>query len=114
LKRTKMNDLFGSMRMILPEHRAALLEHNAERDLEPRPAVDEDDFGEMCFRIYDSTQYDYAINVKWFREVKRGLGVYETAWGVVKEIDANRRMFKLVNDWDSVWIRVEDVVSVTK
>ncbi len=114
MKRTKINDLFSSMRIILPEHRAAILEHNAERGLEPRPTVDEDDFGEMCFRIYDSTQYDYAITVKWFREVSRGLGVFETAWGVVKEIDANKRRFKLVNDWDSVWIRVEDVVSVTK
>jgi hypothetical protein len=110
----KIDDLFGSMRMILPEHKAEIQRMNVERDLVERPVVDEIDFDENCFRIYDSTQYDYAINVKWFREVRGGLGVYETAWGVVKEIDADKRRFRLVSDWDSVWIRVEDVVSVTK
>ena len=39
--------------------------------------------------------------------------MYETAWGVIKEIDADKRRFRLVSNWDSVWIRVEDVVSVT-
>jgi hypothetical protein len=110
----KIDDLFGSMRMVLPEHKAAILDHNAEKGLTPRPVIDEDDFGEMCFRIYDSTQYDYAITVKWFREVRRGLGVFETAWGVVREIDSARKRFKLANDWESRWIRVEDLVSVTK
>jgi YolD-like protein len=109
----KIDDLFGSMRMILPEHKAEIQRMNAERGLVERPVVDEIDFDENCFRIYDSTQYDYAISVKWFREVRSGLGVYETTWGVVKEIDANNRRFRLVSDWNSTWIRIEDVVSVT-
>ncbi|EMT54696.1 hypothetical protein I532_03790 [Brevibacillus borstelensis AK1] len=110
----KIDDLFGSMRMILPEYKAEIQRMSADRDLEPRPNVDEADFDEACFRIYDSTQYDYAITVKWFREMRRGLGVFETDWGVVKEIDAVRKRFKLVSDWDAKWIRIEDVVSVTK
>jgi hypothetical protein len=110
----KIDDLFGSMRMVLPEHKVEIQRMNTERELIERPVIDEIDFDENCFRIYDSTQYDYTITVKWFREVSRGLGVYETAWGVVKEIDADKRRFRLVSDWESVWIRVEDVVSVTK
>lgn len=110
----KLDDLFGSMRMILPEHKTEIQRMNEDRDLEPRPNVDEADFDEACFRIYDSTQYDYAITVKWFREVRRGLGVFETDWGVVKEIDTYGRRFRLVNDWDAEWIRIEDVMSVTK
>jgi len=110
----KINDLFGSMRMVLPEHRAAILEHNEERGLIERPVIDEVDMGEMCFRIYDSTQYDYAITVKWFQPVRGNLGVFETAWGVVREIDPERKRFKLANDWESRWINVKDIVSVTK
>lgn len=70
----KIDDLFGSMRMILPEHKAEIQRMNAERDLVERPVVDEIDFDENCSRIYESTQYDYAIHVKWFREVRGGLG----------------------------------------
>ncbi|QDS35815.1 YolD-like family protein [Brevibacillus brevis] len=110
----KIDNLFGSMRMVLPEHRTELLKHNEERDLIKRPEVDDDDFGEMCFRVYDSTQYDYAITVKWFVPTKGELGSLEEAWGVVREIDAIRKRFKLVSDWAVDWIKVEDLVSVTK
>lgn len=110
----KIDNLFASMRMVLPEHRAELLRHNEERDLIKRHIVGDDDFGEMCFRVYDSTQYDYAITVKWFVAKKGDLGTIEEAWGVVREIDAIRKRFKLVNDWAADWINVEDLVSVTK
>ncbi|WP_235615827.1 YolD-like family protein [Brevibacillus reuszeri] len=110
----KIENLFGSMRWTLPEQRAALLDHYAERGLIEKPAVDDDEFGEICFRIYDSTQYDYAINVKWFVAQKGRLGTLEEAWGVVREIEAVRKRFKLANDSNSRWINVEDIVSVTK
>lgn len=35
-------------------------------------------------------------------------------WGVVREIDAVSKRFKLVCDWDAQWINVEDLVAVTK
>lgn len=110
----KIDNLFASMRMVLPEHREVLLEHIEERDLIKRPDVDENDFGEMCFRIYDSTQYDYTVTVKWFVPKKGELGILEEAWGVVREIDAIRKRFKLVSDWSDDWINVEDLMSVTK
>ncbi|WP_409178549.1 YolD-like family protein [Brevibacillus fortis] len=110
----KIDNLFGSSRFVLPEQRAALIEHNEVRTLVERPAIDDDDFGEMCFRVYDSTQYVYAITVKWFVPRKGELGKLEEAWGVVREIDAVSKRFKLVCDWDSQWINVEDLVAVTK
>lgn len=76
----KINDLFGSMRWTLPEQGAAILDHNVERGLVQRPVIDEDDFGKMCFRIYDSTKYNYAITVKWFVPKKGNLGTFEEAW----------------------------------
>lgn len=76
----KIDNLFGSSRFVLPEQRAALIEHNEVCTLVERPAIDDDDFGEMCFRVYDSTQYDYAITVKWFLPMKGDLGRLEEAW----------------------------------
>lgn len=110
----KMDDLFDSIRVILPEQRAAILENNEILGFEPRPEIDEEDFGEMCFRIYDSTQYNYPINVKWFVPQKGDLGTFESAWGVVREIDKKYERFKLVSDWESHWINVRDLVSVKK
>jgi hypothetical protein len=110
----KIEDWFGSMRMVQPEQKTESRRVNADEGLAGRPVVDEIDFDENCFRIYDSTQYDYAINVTWFREMYGGRGVFETAWGIVKQIDPDERRFLLVSEWDSVWIRVEDVVRVTK
>lgn len=110
----KINDLFGSMRWTMPEQRQGIQQWTEERGLVERPVIDEIDFAENCFRIYDSTQYDYSINVKWFVPLKRQLGKYESAWGIVREIDTNRKQFKLVSDWESHWIKIEDLISVTK
>ncbi|RNB78018.1 YolD-like family protein [Brevibacillus panacihumi] len=110
----KMDDLFDSMRVALPEQRATNLENNEILGFEPRPEIDEEDFGEMCFRIYDSTQYNYPINVKWFIPQKGDFGTFESAWGVVREIDKKYEQFKLVSDWESHWINVRDLVSVKK
>lgn len=85
-------------------------------NLTPRPTVGEEDFGEMCFRIYDSVQYDYAINVRWFipSENESQLGQIVAAWGVVKELSFSEKRLHLVCDWDSNWINIEDLVSVSK
>ncbi|WP_419877538.1 YolD-like family protein [Brevibacillus centrosporus] len=111
---SKIDNLFGSMRWVLPEQKEAILGHNAERGLIERPFVNEEEFGEMCFRIYDSTQYDYAIFVKYFLPQKGQLGRLEKVWGVVREINPEKKQFKIVSDWESQWINVEDLVSVTK
>lgn len=112
-----IEDFSESMEMAVLKHALALTKSGEESpalSLVERPVVDEDDFGEMCFRVYDSTQYDYAITVSWFRETARGLGVVETAWGVVRNIDVGQKKFKLVNDWEAQWIGVEDLVRVVK
>ncbi len=95
--------------------------HHAERGCEEpasslvrRPTIEDEDFGEMCFRIYDSTQYNYPIQVKWFVRESGSLGTVESACGLVREIDAEQYLVKLVNKENSRWIKVKDIVSVTK
>ncbi|QQE75301.1 hypothetical protein KDJ56_04750 [Brevibacillus composti] len=112
-----IEDFSERMQSLYPPQTAAIPETDeapAETAWIARPVVEEDDFGEMCFRVYDSTQYDYAITVSWFSEKEGGRGVVETAWGVVRNIDPNQRKFKLVNDWEARWIAVEDLVRVVK
>jgi hypothetical protein len=110
----KIKNIFGSMRMMLPEHKEEILERTSEEALVEKPVIEEDAFDEMHFRILDSIQYDYAITVHWFKNVRGGLGQIETAWGVVTEIDAVNMRFKLINYEDVWWIQVKDVVGVKK
>lgn len=101
----------------MSEKSSYLSEKYGEEDQEllvQRPAIADDDFGEMCFRIYDSTQYSYPIQVKWFVRERGSLGTVKSACGLVREIDADQYLVKLVNQEDSRWIKVEDIVSVSR
>nr|WP_239565239.1 YolD-like family protein [Brevibacillus fulvus] len=100
--------------MKLHVHQETMQNRSEIKQLVQCPSIEEEDFGEMCFRIYDSTQYDYAINVKWFIPIVGNLGMVETAWGIVKEINIEQKRVKLVNDWSSQWIDIENLVHVTK
>ncbi|WNC12170.1 YolD-like family protein [Brevibacillus brevis] len=90
--------------------------YDREGTVVQRPAVADDEFGEMCFRIYDSTQYNYPIQVKWFVRERGGdaWGTVQSARGYVREIDSEKYLVRLVDDDRSCWIQVEDIVSVTK
>ncbi|MFD2371566.1 YolD-like family protein [Brevibacillus sp. GCM10020057] len=88
--------------------------YGGETSYVQRPVVAEDDFGEMCFRIYDSTQYHYPIHVKWFVRERGSYGSVHSAWGLVREIDVKQYAVKLVGHEQSCWIKVEDIVSVSR
>ncbi|MGO0060891.1 hypothetical protein ACTID9_12895 [Brevibacillus fluminis] len=78
--------------------------------LNNEPAVDDFEYDEMMFRIYDSTQFDYPIAVTWMTDA----GTIESGWGVIREIDADRMRVKLVCDWDTWWIDLVRLCSVSK
>ena len=77
-----------------------------------KPMIDDQEFGEMNFLIYDSTQYDYAITIDYWVSVRDEKGRIESAFGVIKSIDPTLKRIKLVNDWDINWIELESVISV--
>lgn len=81
--------MLAASRFVLPEQRELYRLMKEEEKLVDRPDIDEDEFGEMCFRIYDSTQYDYTINVMCFVPKKGNFGPFEEARYVVREIDTH-------------------------
>ncbi|WP_343071531.1 YolD-like family protein [Brevibacillus choshinensis] len=62
---SKVENVFAASRFVLPEQRELYLQIKEDEKYVERPSIDEDEFSEMCFRIYESTQYDYAVTVKW-------------------------------------------------
>jgi hypothetical protein len=108
------DDLFGSMRIMLPEHVQALAEHAFEKTLIEQPQLEDDEKMEINYILNESRQLDYAITVSWWRPVKGHLGRIEMAWGWLQVIDMVRRQLKLKNDEDVWWIDIDRIVRVEK
>ncbi|MED4783427.1 YolD-like family protein [Brevibacillus choshinensis] len=101
------------MSFILPEHAAALYEHQYNKKLDKRPPIDEDDLAEMSMVIYDSIRQDFAVKVSWFKAYKGELGKIYSEWGVAK-IDKELRQIKLVRDDGVWWIPIDQLVHVER
>ncbi|ERM19944.1 YolD-like family protein [Brevibacillus laterosporus] len=107
-KRTKINDLFGSMRMVLPEQREWYLKHRRELSLLPKPDLDHD------YRLTDSKRYNFEITVKYWREVSENGGEFLTVRGVAKSFDTIMKQVRIEEEnGDWTWIDFGNIASVT-
>ncbi|ASJ54542.1 hypothetical protein BP422_13825 [Brevibacillus formosus] len=109
---SKKNDLFGSMRFLLPEQRTSYLDHLQDLRLTPQPILEEDEIQVLNQNILESIHFDQAITVRWWKETKGALGVVEEAWGWVQKIDTVNQRIKLANDEELHWISMNKLLSV--
>jgi len=109
---SKKNDIFSSMRFLLPEQRISYLDHLQDLNLTPQPTLEEDEIHELNQNILESIHFDNAIRIRWWKETKEGLGVVEEAWGWVKKIDTTNQRVKLVNDEELHWISMHKLLNV--
>lgn len=110
---SKVDNIFGASRWVLPEQRAMYLQLKEDEKLIAQPALEQDELESFHYLIRDSAREDYAITVTWWQPVKGGLGKTCSLWGVVKWIDPNARRIKLVNDEESVWISLDKITAVS-
>ncbi|MCM3144396.1 YolD-like family protein [Brevibacillus sp. MER 51] len=108
----KIENLFSTMRFVLPEQRALYLQMKEDDKLVAMPIVEQDELESLNYIICDSARSDYAVTVTWWKQVKGNLGTVCTMWGVVKWIDQNGRRIKLVTDEDSQWISTDHITAV--
>lgn len=102
------------MSFILPEHAAALYDHQYNKKLDKRPPIDEDDLAAMSETIYNSIRQDFAVSVSWFKPYKGELGKILSEWGVVQHIDMQHRQIKLVRDDGFWWVPIDQLVRVER
>ncbi|MDN4094364.1 YolD-like family protein [Brevibacillus agri] len=106
----KRDNLFASMRIILPQQRDIILELQEEKKLVPQPVVEQDELEQFDYAIRDSARNDYAITVNWWKEKKPNLGTLCSFCGVVKYVDTKK--IKIVNVTEVVWIESRFITSV--
>lgn len=110
---SKVDNVFGASRWVLPEQRASYLQLKEDEKLISQPVLEQDELESIQYLIRDSAREDYAVTVTWWQPVKGELGKTCSLWGVVKWIDQHARRIKLVNDEESQWISMDKITAVS-
>lgn len=108
----KITDLFGSMRMILPEYKDAILEHQFEHTLVAPPTIEQDELMEWSYLIQESMQDQKLLHIQYWHPIRKGLGEYRYTKGLVASIDRLNRKIKIVGQDGYEWIMLDRIVKM--
>lgn len=100
------NKLWESHRMIIPEHRRAMMEHEDRQALIERPALDEDALEELSRTLAEAMERGRLVTLQVFRPT----GIVEVDMVPQRVVDGKLRGLDL--DGDRVSVVVADVISV--
>ncbi|MNK88546.1 YolD-like protein [compost metagenome] len=99
------NGLWESSRMMLPEHKEAIIRAGRERDRRTKPMVDAQELELIERALSESLRGRAAVTVRLW-------GEYEDTElrGVVTSIHTHSREIKLQQGEDWQWIKIRDIV----
>lgn len=100
------NGLWESSRMMLPEHKEAILEYNRRQHRRSRILLDEQEMEEISRRIAESLRDNKEIGLRLYGEFGD-----RRVRGVVEAVRPGERRFRLNTDGNSEWIAFADIVS---
>lgn len=101
------NLLWESSRMMLPEHKEALLERNRKQKELPPPLLGEDQLVELNHVILQSVDHDLAVTITYAtREYPKQF------WGWITKVDPQQRFIKIINDKDILTVKFEFILNV--
>lgn len=106
-KKLQGNGLFESTRMMLPEHKEAIIKHRQKYGRRNWPEIDEQEWEQIGSHLQQSMKERESITLELFDPFE----CKEEA-GIVVDIDVSRRRVKLQQDGEWLWIRIEDIVEV--
>lgn len=110
----KLTDPFGSMRIILPEHKEAILKHQYERSLVPKPVIEQDMLIEWSYLIQESIQDQKWLHIQYWHPIRNDLGEYRHIEGFISFIDRVNRKIKINNEENFNWIHLDQIVKLEK
>lgn len=106
-KKLQNNGLWESSRMMLPEHRARILEEAGRDDKRPRPLLHEDELEEMLRYILISEHDGLPIQIELFTE----RGPAHRAEGTVTAISQHQRKFRVDTQDGFEWIDFAELLT---
>ena len=88
------NGLFESSRMMLPEHKEAIIKYNVEQKRRQRIELDEQELEQINIALYQSMKHRVAITIKMYHPFE-----YPKVIGVVDRIDRQLGRFRVDGEW---------------
>lgn len=107
-KKLAANGLWESSRMMLPQHKEALLKHQHTQHRRERPQLDEMVWDEISRQLQESLEDRKAITMELFDPFER-----REVSGIVVDIDMIGQRVRVQVGEERNWIRVEDILGVS-
>lgn len=95
--------MWESMRILLPEHKEALLEHRRQQRIQVRPILEEQELERIGQAIHGSLEKKKMLTL-----IKHGQFENQTITGIVENIDMSDRRVKIADRW----IYVSDIIGI--
>ena len=98
MKKTKLthgaNIRWESSRMMLPEHREALIDHKRRSNIQPKPILDDQELQEISNAVYSSFIQKSLISLVLYGEYEN-----RTINGIVQRVDPIRQQIRVNGEW---------------
>lgn len=101
------NLLWESSRMMLPEHKEALLERTRKQKEISAPLLGEEQLMELNQVILQSIDHDLAVTITYVTK-----GEPRQFWGWITKVDPQQRLIKIINDKDTLIVKLENILHV--
>ncbi|UNK20462.1 YolD-like family protein [Paenibacillus sp. N3/727] len=107
-KKLEDNGLWESSRMMLPQHKERIVEHNKHLTKREKPILHDDDEWEMVIQNVNlSLNYTNAVVVEVFGEYEN-----RCVEGVITSVSMYAKKMKVESDQGFEWIDFDELVSV--
>lgn len=106
-KKLENNGLWESSRMMLPEHKEAILTHRQELKRMPRPLLDEQSVEQNARKLLEASQTGATVHIA----VYDAFGRIEIA-GFVRQMDMYMQRIKFIHGAQKTWIDFADILHV--
>lgn len=101
------NVMWESSRMIIPQHKEALLNYGRTREARERPQLDNQEFEEIGRIIQQAAETGRLIRLTIFDPIQDVVVI-----GQVQMIDPYEQRIRLAHDGKKTWVTFGDVMSV--
>jgi len=114
MKPTKPNKLtpghnlkWEASRMMLPEHKEALLQHRKYLTQKEKPHLDEQRLEEFSLLLFEAYTHRLAITLVLFHPLED-----RSISGYVEKLNPHLQQIKIVGDEEQLWIKLHDIVNI--
>lgn len=102
-----VSELIWNSRIILPEHREAMIELEIEQSKRKKPIFDEQQLNEFAYVLLESLMERKQVKIILFDE-------YDDIEikGVVSKIDQTARKIRIDTKNDIEWVKIDDIIDI--